>query len=231
MWDILEDHFGVPMSQLGETIKRRRLALGRSRGQLATSLNTTATVVAALERGERQPDAATIERLARVLGVEPAELTGSLLPAGPDGAAAAATVTEAPPMESFDEAALIPVVTAEVAAARRPAATGRELIDAPTEAVPMVERQQPVMALTAPPMRPSTAPRSEPATGFQRFMETVFDPDRPYLFWVRTALTVILLLIGLRVLAWALPAFFDALGDILSTIESTNPTSTTFPSG
>ncbi|MGI8823691.1 MAG: helix-turn-helix domain-containing protein, partial [Acidimicrobiia bacterium] len=69
------------MSQLGETIKRRRLALGRSRGQLATSLNTTATVVAALERGERQPDAATIERLARVLGVEPAELTGSLLPA------------------------------------------------------------------------------------------------------------------------------------------------------
>lgn len=217
------------MSQLGETIKRRRLALGRSRGQLASSLNTTATVVAALERGERQPDAATIERLARVLGVEPAELTGSLLSAGP--AAAAATVTEAPPMESFDEASLIPVVTAEVAAARRPAATGRGLIDAPTEAVPMVERQYPVMAPTAPPMRPSTAPRSEPATGYQRLLQNVFDPDRPYLFWVRTALTVILLLIGLRVLAWALPAFFDALGDILGTIESTNPTSTTFPSG
>lgn len=221
------------MSQTGETIKRRRLALGQSRGQLASSLNTTATVIAALERGERQPDAATIERLARVLGVEPAELTGSPVSPSRDGAAAAATatVTEAPPMESFDEAALIPVVTAEVAAARRPAATGRELIDAPTEAVPMVERQQSVMAPTAPPMRPSTAPLSEPATGFQRLMETVFDPDRPYLFWVRTALTVMLLLIGLRVLAWALPAFFDALGDILSTIESTNPTSTTFPSG
>ncbi len=44
-----------------------------------------------------------------------------------------------------------------------------------------------------------------------------------------TALTVIVLLIGLRVLAWAVPAFFDALGDILSTIESTNPTATTIP--
>jgi transcriptional regulator with XRE-family HTH domain len=252
------------LSQLGETIKRRRLALGQSRGQLASSLGTTATVVASLERGERIPDGETVALLAKAFGVDPQELTGDGPPPSLDGGVAAdatamvaaplATVPAAPlgtvdgkvpaveppgpdpePRSVFDEMDRIPVVAA--AAATRPANRSTavsvpppppaELIDAPTEAVPVVE-QSAVMVVAAPAAAPD-----EPAAGlygsYLRFLGNVFDRDKPYLSWIRATLTVIVLLVGLRVLAWAVPAFFDALGDILSTIESTNPTATTIP--
>jgi transcriptional regulator with XRE-family HTH domain len=254
------------LSQLGEKIKKRRLALGQSRGQLASSLGTTATVVASLERGERVPDGETVALLAKAFGVEPQELTGDGPSSPPDRgagdevpvAATALTVTAPaagdavdgkvpaarpsssplPPIPAsttnvFDEMDRIPVVAATAAtrpAKRSTVMTGpppAELIDAPTEAVPVVE-PAPVMVVAAP------APAAvEPTTGlygsYRRFLAVIFDRDRPYLSWIRAALTVIFLLIGLRVLAWAVPAFFDALGDILSTIESTNPTATTVP--
>ena len=54
-------------------------------------------------------------------------------------------------------------------------------------------------------------------------METIFDRDKPWLFWIRTGLLLISMLILLRILAWAVPEFFTALGDILDTIQSTNP--------
>ena len=143
--------------------------------------------------------------------------------------------------ETYEGVDRIPVVAAEVAtrpAGRAGTATGVidapaarpvELIEAQTEAVPVVAEPAPVFVVPA----PSTTADDETGTGlyasYQRFLAVVFDRDKPYLFWLRTALTVIVLLIGLRVLAWALPAFFDALGDILSTIESTTPTPTTIP--
>ena len=49
----------------------------------------------------------------------------------------------------------------------------------------------------------------------------IFDPKRRILFWIRTVLTLIVLLVLLRVLMWAVPEFFEALKDILDTIEST----------
>jgi transcriptional regulator with XRE-family HTH domain len=248
------------LSQLGEKIKRRRLALGQSRGQLASTLGTTATVVASLERGERVPDGETVALLAKAFGVEPQELTGDGSSAPTDGGAvrgaaaplaavaatggavdgkATASEPSSPPppvpetRSVFDEMDRIPVVAAAAATrqAKRPAdmpgPPPAELVDAPTEAVPVVG-QAPVIVVTAP--APAAA---EPATGlygsYRRFLAVLFDRDRPYLSWIRAALTVIVLLIGLRVLAWAVPAFFDALGDILSTIESTNPTATTIP--
>jgi transcriptional regulator with XRE-family HTH domain len=248
------------LSQLGEKIKRRRLALGQSRGQLASTLGTTATVVASLERGERVPDGETVALLAKAFGVEPQELTGDGSSAPTDGGAvraAAAPLTavaatrgavdgkataaepSSPPPPApearsvFDEMDRIPVVAAAAATrpAKRPAdmpgPPPPDLVDAPTEAVPVVG-QASMMVVTAP--APAAA---EPATGlygsYRRFLAVLFDRDRPYLSWIRAALTVIVLLIGLRVLAWAVPAFFDALGDILSTIESTNPTATTIP--
>lgn len=233
------------MSHIGDTIKNRRISLGQSRGQLASRLNTTATVVADLERGVRQPDADTINRLARALGVDAAELTGSprvtadgggVVPAVPASPRAAATVSGAAAAgDGFDGFERIPVVTAPVATGPRPAGRAGafpDLIDAPTEAVPVVGQQPPlVIPLVAP--TPSPAATAEPTPtaygSFQRFLATVFDRDRSYLFWIRTALTIVMLLIGFRVLAWAVPALFDALGDILGTIESTDPTPTTIP--
>ncbi|MBA2337365.1 MAG: helix-turn-helix transcriptional regulator [Acidimicrobiia bacterium] len=229
------------MSHIGDTIKNRRLSLGQSRGQLASRLNTTATIVADIERGVRQPDADTINRLARALGVDPAQLTGS--PRGtpddpnvPAPARAATTVSGAVVAgDGFDGFERIPVVTGPVAAGPRPASRSgafSDLVDAPTEAVPVVGQHSPlVIPLVAPNPSPAAAAESAPGTygSFQRFLATVFDPDRSYLFWIRTALTIVMLLVGFRVLAWAVPALFDALGDILGSIESTNPTPTTIP--
>ncbi|MET0831099.1 MAG: helix-turn-helix domain-containing protein, partial [Acidimicrobiia bacterium] len=92
------------MSQLGEKIKRRRLALGQSRGQLASSLGTTATVVASLERGERVPDEETVAMLAKAFGVEPQELTGEG-PSAPIDASAAGGV----PAKAAAPLAAVPV--------------------------------------------------------------------------------------------------------------------------
>ncbi len=112
------------------------------------------------------------------------------------------------------------------------------LTDAPTEAVPVVASPAVPVAVAATASAPPAPRTTEPSQGpFQdvlaavdRFQHVVFDPERPYHFWIRTALTIVFLLIGLRILAWAVPAFFDALADILDTIESTTP-DTTFPSG
>ncbi len=120
--------------------------------------------------------------------------------------------------------------------AAEPAAAPR-MADLPTEAVPVIVAAGAApagvgTALAAPPP-PARSPApvaaatamAAPNGGFlapvEQFFNTVFDPKKRYLFWIRTALTVIVFLVFLRVLAWAVPAFFDALKQILDTIEST----------
>lgn len=123
-----------------------------------------------------------------------------------------------------------------------------DIVDQPTEAVAIVGTPAtggvPAVSLPSPPAgavlaAPPVAPpvgqvRPGPAAqetqqpgllaGWNRALHTLFDPERRYLFWLRTALTVLVLLVFLRVLAWAVPAFFDVLGDILDTIETTTDT-------
>jgi transcriptional regulator with XRE-family HTH domain len=113
------------------------------------------------------------------------------------------------------------------------------LADLPTEAVPvvaapgavaveeMVAVQAPSHPVPAPPSQKAGAGTLDPVTSFLRVL---FDPDRRYLFWVRTVLMFVVFIVFLRVLAWAVPAFFDTLRDILDTIESTT-TDTTLPGG
>lgn len=113
------------------------------------------------------------------------------------------------------------------------------LADLPTEAVPVVAAPvavavDEVVAVQAPsrPIPAAPPPRTgagalDPVTSFLRVL---FDPDRRYLFWVRTVLIFVVFIVFFRVLAWAVPAFFDTLRDILDTIESTT-TDTTLPGG
>jgi transcriptional regulator with XRE-family HTH domain len=132
-------------------------------------------------------------------------------------------------------------------------AVGTDLVDEPTEAVaivgtpaatdavPAVPVPSPPagVALTAPPVAPpvgATRPGPSQETqqpgllaGWNRALHTLFDPERRYLFGLRTALTVLVMLVFLRVLAWAVPAFFDVLGDILDTIETTTDTTVIEP--
>ncbi len=124
----------------------------------------------------------------------------------------------------LDVAATTPAAPVEPA----PASGGApRLEDLPTESVATVApppAPSPV-ATVPPPPRPAADADStlmsgalQPVTGFLR---TLFDPDRKYLFWIRTALTIVVILIMLRILAGVVPALFDTLGEILDTIEST----------
>jgi transcriptional regulator with XRE-family HTH domain len=113
------------------------------------------------------------------------------------------------------------------------------LIDLPTEAVPVVPSMPPfepsggglvpaAAAVATVPARvridPNELPIAEPSGLFapvERLMVKVFDPEKTYLFWIRIALIAVIFFVFLRVLAWAVPEFFDTLRDILDTIEST----------
>ncbi len=108
-----------------------------------------------------------------------------------------------------------------------------DLVDLPTEAVPVVAAPGAVPGAPAAAVAVATAPprtataSAEPVeragmfAPIERLFRMIFDPKRRILFWIRTVLTLIVLLVLLRVLMWAVPEFFEALKDILDTIEST----------
>ena len=109
------------------------------------------------------------------------------------------------------------------------------LLDAPTEAVEVVPSgpvMEPAAMVAAPAMVATATPRvdlndvgiPESSRFFapvEQVMAVVFDPDKNYLAWIRLILIIVVFFVLLRVLAWAVPEFFDALKDILDTIEST----------
>lgn len=63
-----------PRDQFGRNLRGSRAAAGLSQEQLADRSGLHATEISRLERGVRDPRLATIVRLARGLGVRPAEL-------------------------------------------------------------------------------------------------------------------------------------------------------------
>lgn len=108
-----------------------------------------------------------------------------------------------------------------------------DLLDAPTEAVPV-----PVITGTATAARASRAaavleepPPAPPAVygstarqddGLLRYLEplrVLFDPHNRYLYWIRAGLTVIVLVVFAVILMSLLGTLLDAIGDLLNTIE------------
>ncbi len=333
--------------EFAQIINDRRLELGYSLGQLANRLGTTASKLRAWERGQGDPDAATIQRLAEELDLDVDLLAASVAaraaaepdPAGDATAVVAAQPQEAPvveadvveadvvepaaatgesdaeeapeePAESGAEEAEADVVAAAMEekleqAGEAEAVTGFDvgdavgvtsfdgdegehaeqdptglvaagstdgfdgldialeeqdqhddgaavvdaaaseadtaaqpddesgLVEQPTEAVPVVSAGGVDSGVPAAGVAVATAPpRTAPApvepiervgmfAPIERIFRAIFDPKRRILFWIRTVLTLIALVVLLRVLLWAVPEFFDALKDILDTIEST----------
>jgi|GEM_PF-1775367 len=167
------------------------------------------------------PDAAGVPDAAD--GADPADVAAS-------PPVAAQTPSPEPPAAPGPE----PELAAVAVVAAGSAAGGDDavrLADLPTESVPVVPADAAVdqVAPSRPtqPAQPQTRSALDPVSSFLR---VVFDPDHRYLFWIRTALMVVVLLVFLRVLAWAVPAFFDTLREILDTIESST-TDTTLPGG
>ncbi len=115
------------------------------------------------------------------------------------------------------------------------------LTDLPTERIPVITNAPPppvrepspatvqpaasAVATMAPPARRVDPATQAPTlvTPWRQTLEAIFDRDKPWLFWIRTALLLIGMLVLLRILAWAVPEFFTTLGEILDTIQSTTP--------
>ena len=107
------------------------------------------------------------------------------------------------------------------------------LVDEPTEAIgpPIAATEPAAAASTSVAVRadllqePSVPPILAP-------LRSIFDPNRKWLYWIRGALTVVAMVALFFVLAWAAGELFDGLGEVLDTIDSTDPLQSEFaPSG
>ena len=110
-----------------------------------------------------------------------------------------------------------------------------DLLDAPTEAVPVpvitetaaaARAERAAAVLEEPP--PSPLPTIEPAPdsdpGLLRYLEPLrllFDPKSRYLYWIRAGLTVAVLLVFAVIFFDNLGKLLDAFGELLDTIEPT----------
>jgi transcriptional regulator with XRE-family HTH domain len=80
----------------GETVRRRRKALGLTLEQLAERSELSTNYLGTVENGHRDPSLSTVERIARALGAAPGELLGSSREFGPAASEAARLFESAP---------------------------------------------------------------------------------------------------------------------------------------
>lgn len=107
-----------------------------------------------------------------------------------------------------------------------------DLLDAPTEAVPVPIITETAAAARAsraavlleepPPPLPTVEPAPDADAGLLRYLEPLrflFDPHNRYLYWIRAGLTAVVLLVMAVVLFDQLGKLLDAVGELLDTIE------------
>jgi transcriptional regulator with XRE-family HTH domain len=247
---------------LGGIVRRRRLESGYSLGQLASKVGKTAAEVRSWERDAELPEHGIIERLVETLELDLDDINQRLdegkkaFEAEKKAAAAAENLVTEPdvPIDVPEEDAV------EVAADEEelpgfavddpftppaaddtdefePVAVEEEpefdLLDAPTEAVPVpiitetaaaarASRAAALLEEPAPLPMVESAPDADP--GLLRYLEPLrllFDPSSRYLYWIRAALTVVVMLIFAVVLLDQLGKLLDAVGELLDTIEPT----------
>lgn len=199
-------------STFGQLIRERRLAKGMSMGQLASSVDRTAASVRRWERDEVVPGSEVVERLAGVLDLDAAELAASAArdaiddEAGPDvGAGDTATAVAAQPMPPAEVEPSPPAQTDALPVAVPP--------PLPPPASPPVTAGAPPSAATT--LSPEVdAPPVEERRTVRYYLDHLFDPDRPYLGYVRATLTVVVGVVLLWILIVAAGSLLDALGDV-----------------
>jgi len=109
--------------------------------------------------------------------------------------------------------------TLEGVAAVTPFEVDPALVDEPTEAVvvPVVAAASGVATQTR-----SVVTVSEPKEQRSRNpLRVFFDPQNRWLYWVRALLTIVVAVVLVFVLVWAAGELFDALGQVLDSIEPT----------
>ena len=119
-----------------------------------------------------------------------------------------------------------------------------DITDEPTQAIPPpVPVTPPPSSVTTPPVTAPTAAASTatavgarpgtvlvptstleepPLPQVLSSLRVLFDPKKRWLYWLRAALTVVVLLVMAGVLLWALRELFTAIGAVLDSIEPTD---------
>ena len=224
--------------QIGDLIRERRLARGISLGQLATRLELTPANVRAWERGETTPGGEHVLPLVEALDLDATALTnllaGSDNPEEMDDGAVSVHGIELDPAQGDDVQLAESLASASDSLST---ADKDQIMNGFTESIPI-----PVVASPPPEAtvgrrgatrpsaadRPTISPRGfaapikVPPMGFSNPLRLLFDPHRRFLYWVRYALTIVVLYILLRLLLWAGSEAWKALGELLETFRATD---------
>ncbi len=174
-------------------------------GQLAAAVDRSTASVRRWERDEGLPTPDVVDTLIERLGLDSVEVESALATVREEE-----PVPDPGPVESGDPIDVVPL--ADVA----------EAVDSGA----IVEWQQPEIAPlpAAPPPQPVTVvpPTPWPTASVpvavierdQNFLQILRDPERPWLGYIRAALTVAALAALAYVLVWAVPEFLDAFGEM-----------------
>ncbi len=78
------------------------------------------------------------------------------------------------------------------------------------------------VATLAPPVAEAATAEPDRLGRIPNPLELLFDPHRRWLYWIRYALTVVVLVVLLRIFLWAAGELWEALGQFIDTFRSTD---------
>lgn len=183
----------------GQIVREARLGRHLSMGQLAAAVDRSTASVRRWERDDGLPTQDVIDTLVARLGLDPDEVDEAL------GEVRGESVETDDP-RSVEEGDPIDVV---------PLADMSDVVGEPEQ--PLVSAA-PVMTSAAAPPPPTAWPTASVPVAVveqdQNILQIIRDPDRPWLGYIRAALTLIVLGGLVWVLTWAVPEFLDAFGEM-----------------
>ena len=209
----------------GQMLREARLERHLSMGQLAAAVDRSTASVRRWERDDGLPTPDVVEQLIDRLALDPDEVNAVLAADGLDRDGGESAETH--PIEEGDPIDVVPLTDVADAAGGgslqewdQPPVT----VASPASGTPEPERSGVVVA--APP--PSVWPTASVPVIEQdpNLLQILRDPDRPWLGYIRAALTILVLGGLVWVLLWALPEFLDAFGEMWDSLWETEGTAT-----
>ena len=179
----------------GQVVREARHAKGMSMGQLATAVNRSTASVRRWERDEGVPAASIRGDVANALDLSPDDL--ELIDDEPS--------TEPPP-----SVAVTPPPSVAVTPPPPASRTGPEASLQATQAA----------ASRVTGIAPVVDPKP---TGVRGWFAVLYDPDKPWLGYLRAALTVIVLIVLAWMLIWSLGGLLDTLGEFWESMWAESP--------
>ena len=201
----------------GEIIREARLERHLSMGQLAAAVDRSTASVRRWERDDGLPTPEVIDTLTVRLGLDPEEVAAAVTTARGDEAPTVGEAVAHEPVDAdpIDVVPLVDVVEAVDAGSpgdwQQPAMAASTAAPAATPAPPGA-----AATATAPPpvVWPTASAPVAVVEQDQNILQILRDPHKPWLGYIRAALTIVVLGGLAYVLLWAVPEFLDAFGEM-----------------